>query len=102
MPLVLDFTKSAIDRQMLELKFSAYDVGYALMAPPETPPDRVAALRRRLADTFNDPAYRADAEREQLEVDPVAGEEVEGIIRRAYAAPPDVIARLVEAIKPPR
>jgi tripartite-type tricarboxylate transporter receptor subunit TctC len=101
-PLVLDFTTSAIDRQMLELKFSAYDVGYALMAPPETSPDRVAALRKALADTFNDPAYRADAERERLEVDPVGGEEVEGIIRRAYSAPPAVIARLVEAMKPPR
>jgi tripartite-type tricarboxylate transporter receptor subunit TctC len=101
-PLVLDFTSSAIDRQMLELKFSAYDVGYALMGPPQTPSERVAVLRTALADTFNDPAYRADAEREQLEVDPVAGMEVEAIIRRAYATPSDVIARLIEAMKPPR
>ena len=101
-PLVLDFAKTPEDRQVLELKFSAYDVGYAFMAPPETPPDRVAALRAAMAATANDPAYRADAARERLDVDPVAGEEVEAIIRRAYAAPPEIIARLVEAIRPPR
>jgi tripartite-type tricarboxylate transporter receptor subunit TctC len=101
-PLVLDFTKTAADRRILELKFSAYDVGYAFMAPPETPAERVAALRAAFADTFNDPAYRADAARERLEVDPVAGDEVETIIKSAYAVAPDVLARLVEAIKPPR
>ena len=49
-----------------------------------------------MAATVNDPAYRADAEREQLDVDPVAGAEVEGIIRRAYGAPAEIIARLAE------
>jgi tripartite-type tricarboxylate transporter receptor subunit TctC len=101
-PLVLDFTRTAAERQLLELKFSAYDVGYAFMAPPETPADRVAALRDALAATFDDPVYRADAAREHLEIDPVAGAEVEAIIKQAYAAPPDVLARLAEAIKPPK
>ena len=99
---MLDFAKTPADRQVLELKFSAYDVGYAFMAPPETPPERVATLRAAMAATVNDPAYRADAEREQLDVDPVAGAEVEGIIRRAYGAPAEIIARLVESMRPPR
>ena len=101
-PLSLDLTRTPLERQMLELKFSAYDVGYAFMAPPETPPDRVAALRAAMTAAVNDPAFRADALREKIEVDPVAGAEVEMIIRNAYAAPPDVLARLNEAIKPPR
>ena len=50
----------------------------------------------------NDPAFRADAVREKIEVDPVAGSEVEAIIRNAYAAPREVLVRLNEAIKPPR
>jgi tripartite-type tricarboxylate transporter receptor subunit TctC len=100
-PLSLDLTKTAADRQVLELKFSAYDVGYAFMAPPETPTGRVATLRAALSATFNDPAYRADAIREKLELDPVAGQEVEAIIRNAYGASPEIIARLVEAAKPP-
>jgi len=101
-PLSLDLTRTPLERQMLELKFSAYDVGYAFMAPPETPPDRVAALRAAMTAAVNDPAFRADALREKIEVDPVAGAEVEMIIRNAYAAPPDVLTRLNEAIKPPR
>ena len=35
-PLILDLTRTPLERQMLELKFSAYDVGYAFMAPPES------------------------------------------------------------------
>jgi hypothetical protein len=101
-PLSLDLTRTDAERQILELKFSAYDVGYAFMAPPQTPDARVATLRAALAATFADPAYRADAVREQLELDPVAGEAVEAIIRNAYAAPPATIAQLVEAVRPPR
>jgi hypothetical protein len=40
--------------------------------------------------------------REKIEIDPVAGAEVEAIIRNAYAALPEVLTRLNEAIKPPR
>jgi tripartite-type tricarboxylate transporter receptor subunit TctC len=101
-PLSLDLTRTATDRRLLELKFSAYDVGYAFMAPPETPPERVAALRAAMTAAVNDPAFRADAVRELIEVDPVAGTEVEAIIRSAYAAPPEILARLNEAMKPPR
>jgi tripartite-type tricarboxylate transporter receptor subunit TctC len=101
-PLILDLATRVADREVLALKFSAYDVGYAFVAPPETPAARVAALRAAFAAEFNDPAYRADAERERLEVDPVAGAEVETIVRRAYATAPDILARLVEAMKPPR
>jgi tripartite-type tricarboxylate transporter receptor subunit TctC len=101
-PLSLDLTRTPLERRMLELKFSAYDVGYAFMAPPETPPARVAALRAAMTAAVNDPAFRADAVREKIEVDPVAGAEVETIIRNAYAASPEVLTRLNEAIKPPR
>jgi len=101
-PLSLDLTRTPADRRVLELKFSAYDVGYAFMAPPQTPPERVAALRAAMTATVNDPSYRSDATREHLEIDPVAGAEVEAIIANAYAAPPDILARLNEAMKPPR
>jgi tripartite-type tricarboxylate transporter receptor subunit TctC len=101
-PLSLDLTRTPADRRVLELKFSAYDVGYAFMAPPQTPLERVAALRAAMTATVNDPSYRADAMREHLEIDPVAGAEVEAIITSAYAAPPDILARLNEAMKPPR
>jgi len=101
-PLSLDLTRTPLERQMLELKFSVNDVGYAFMAPPETPPERVAALRAAMTAAVNDPAFRADAMREKIEVDPVAGAEVEVIIRNAYAASPEVLTRLNEAIKPPR
>src|SRR5438094_10238830 len=66
-------------------------------------PAKPGALRNAvLAAAVNDPAFLADAMREKIEVDPVAGAEVETIIRNAYAAPPEVRTRLIEAMKPPR
>ena len=101
-PLSLDLTRTPLERQMHEHKFSAYDDVYAFMAPPQTAPERVAALGGAMTAAVNDPAFRADATREKIEVDPVAGAEVETIIRNAYAAPPEVLTRLNEAIRPPR
>src|SRR5258705_13312570 len=101
-PLSLELARTTADRRLLELKFSAYNVGYAFMAPPEVAAERVAALRAAFAATFADPAYQADAIREHLELDPVAGEAVEAIIRNAYSTSPEVLGRLVEAVEAPR
>ena len=46
-PLGLDLAKNAADRQVLQLKFSAYDVGYAFMAPPEISPNALRRCARR-------------------------------------------------------
>lgn len=100
-PLVLDLAKTPADRQMLELNFSSYEIGYPLMMAPDTPPDRVTALRAALAAALDDPALRADAIKENLDIDPITGEEMEAIIKRAYQAPAAVLARLVEAMQPP-
>ena len=101
-PLVLDFAKSAADRRMLSLKFSSYDVGYPFMTTPDTPPDRLATLRTGVASALADPALRAEAKKERLDIDPISWEETEAIIKAAYQAPPDVLARLVTAMQPPQ
>lgn len=100
-PLVLDFAKTPADRQMLELKFSSYEIGYPFMMAPDTPPERVAVLRAAMAATFADPALRADAAKEGLDIDPITGEETEAIVKRAYQAPAALLARLVAAMQPP-
>jgi tripartite-type tricarboxylate transporter receptor subunit TctC len=100
-PLILDFAKTPEDRAVLELKFATYSMGYPIFAPPEIPPDRLDALRRAMATTLGDPVTRADAANLRIDIDPMTGEVMEGIVRKAHATPPAIVARLVEASKLP-
>ena len=48
---------------------------------------------------MKDPNFLAEAKRLDLEVRPVSGEEVEALVKEAYAAAPDVVAIAAAAIK---
>jgi hypothetical protein len=47
---------------------------------------------------MKDPAFLADAKKLQMEVDPLTGAEVEALLRKAYSAPRDIIARAAPLI----
>ena len=70
-------------------------VGRPFAAPPGLPADRLAALRKALADTFADPEYKAEAARLFLPVNrPRSGEELQKIIGDVWGMPADTRARL--------
>jgi len=92
-PLVTDFVKSAADRQVLALIFSRNLMGRPLLAPPGLDAGVAAALRAAFATAMHDPALVADARKGDLELNFVAGEEVQALVERLYHSPPDVIAR---------
>src|SRR5262249_20774739 len=98
-PLVTDFAKNDSDRGVLELIFARQDMAYPIVAPPGTPPDQVAQLRKAFEAVMKDPEYLADAKKQQLESAFMHGEEIEKVIERTFASPPDVIARAQKAIE---
>ncbi|MGE5538636.1 MAG: hypothetical protein ACM30I_08445 [Gemmatimonas sp.] len=100
-PLILDFARTPEERQILELKFSSYELGYPYMAPPGTPADRVKVLRDAFAATFADAQLEAEASKQRLDIAPVSAAEIEGVLRAAYASPPSVIRRYEELSRPP-
>jgi hypothetical protein len=76
-------------------------LGRPLLMPPDIPADRLAAVRRALIDTFNDPAFKAEAEKMGLLVNaPRTGQQLHDVIQSAYAAPADIIARVRQLEKP--
>src|SRR5262249_57629068 len=87
-PLVIDLGKGGGDRAVLELVFARQVMAWPYLAPPAIPPDRADALRRAFMQTMNDADFLADAEKARLEVRPVAGQDIEQLVRRAYAPPP--------------
>ena len=98
-PLVMEFAKNDSDRGVLELIFSRQDMGYPVVAPPGTPPERVAVLRKAFEAVLRDPEYIADAKKQHLEVDFMRGEEIEALNKRIMASPPEVIERARKAIE---
>jgi tripartite-type tricarboxylate transporter receptor subunit TctC len=73
-------------------------MGRPLAAPPKVPADRVAALRHAFDATMTDSEFLSEAEKLQLEIAPVGGETLQGMVARMFKAPPDVIAAARQAI----
>jgi tripartite-type tricarboxylate transporter receptor subunit TctC len=92
-PLVTDLVKTAGDRQVLELIFSRNSMGRPLLAPPGLDPAVAAALRKGFAEAMHDPELVAEAEKINLELNFVSGQEVQALVERLYHFPPDVIER---------
>ena len=62
--------------------------------PPGVPAARVQALRDAFAKALADPELLADAEKAQLNIEPVSGEEAQRLVVELLSAPPDVKAKL--------
>lgn len=93
LPSVMDFARTDEDRRVLELIFSRQSMAYPFVAPPGVPAERVRALRDAFDATIKDPEFIADAKKQNLEVEPLSGAEIEALIDRVYASPPEVIER---------
>jgi hypothetical protein len=57
-------------------------------------------LRQAFLDTLHDPELVAEAKKEKLDVDPVSGEDVQAIVAKVFAAPPDLVAKTKQATVP--
>jgi tripartite-type tricarboxylate transporter receptor subunit TctC len=98
-PLVMDFTKSEDQRQIFRLMFARQVMGRPYLAPPRVPDDRADALRNAFARTMQDPEFLAEAEKSQLEITPVAGEEIEKLVKELYQTPKPLAAKAAEIIR---
>ncbi len=93
-PLILDLAATPADRQILELAFTQQVMAWPLVAPPDVPTERIAALREAFDATMRDPDFRADAARQKLIINPVSGEKIAALLDRIYASPKDVLDRV--------
>jgi tripartite-type tricarboxylate transporter receptor subunit TctC len=98
-PLIMDLTKDPDERAALRLIFGRQSVARPYAAPPGVPSERIAALRKAFDDTMKDPAFLAEAEKTQLEVEPVSGEEVQALVTEIYKSSPKVVKIAADAVK---
>ncbi len=92
-PTARELASNAQDRAMLEMVELPFRVTYPYVAPPHVPADRAQILQTAFMRTFQDPEYLAEARKLDLDVSPLDGTTVRGMIARLAQSPPDLIAR---------
>jgi tripartite-type tricarboxylate transporter receptor subunit TctC len=97
---MVSMLKTDEDRRIASLIFRQTELARPLAAPPGTPKDRVAALRKAMLDTFKDPAMVADAGRMKVEFDPVSGEETVQMFEEFYKTPAALVAKARNYVQP--
>jgi len=98
-PLILDLAETSEQKNLLELQFTAFELGRPYFVAEGVPADRVAALRRAFDQVMKDKDLLADAAKQSLEINPAGGAEMQEIVARIYTTPKDLVARLAEASK---
>jgi hypothetical protein len=86
----VDYAISPQARETMDFLISRQYIGRPFVAPPNTPADRVAALRTAFEKTMTDPAFIADAKKSQLEVNWISGEKAQAHVAKMLATPQKV------------
>ncbi len=86
------------DRAALKLLLAPGDIARPVFGAPDMPAERLAALRQAFDGAIADRELLAEAAKEQLDIEPMRGVDMEAMIRELYAAPPDVVLRARELV----
>jgi tripartite-type tricarboxylate transporter receptor subunit TctC len=98
-PLAIDQAKTDEAKQLIRV--GIHDQSAILrpfVLPPKTPKDKVAILRKAFMDTLNDPEFKADAAKGRLDIEPVAGEEMEKIVHGVFKLTPVLKSRFKDIL----
>jgi tripartite-type tricarboxylate transporter receptor subunit TctC len=99
-PSALDLVGDMESRQVLELILIRQEAGRPFAAPPGVPADRLTALRRAFDATLADGEFRADAQKAQLEIEPLTAVEIETLLAKAYGAPKTIVQKAAALVEP--
>ncbi|MBX9758281.1 MAG: hypothetical protein K2Y29_05850 [Beijerinckiaceae bacterium] len=99
-PLMLELAKNEEDRQVLTFLSSDMGIARAFATTPDTPPERLATLQKAFMTLMTDPLFLAEAEKQQMDIDPSGPDEVQKVVVSMIEAPPSVIARARALLAP--
>ncbi|MCC6890382.1 MAG: hypothetical protein IT536_17800 [Hyphomicrobiales bacterium] len=98
-PLITELAKTDEQRAILRLIFARQALGRPYLAPPGIPADRLAALRKGFMDTMKDKTFLAEAEKAQLEITPISGEDVQRLVEEIYQTPPEIVKKAADILR---
>ena len=99
-PSALDLVADVESKQVLKLILIRQEAGRPFAAPSGVPADRLAALRRAFDATLADGDFHADADKAQLEIEPLTAGEIETLLALAYGAPKAIVQKAAALVEP--
>lgn len=99
-PSVFDFTQTDEQRQLLLLFSSSVELGRPIVAPPETPADRVMVLRRSFEQVMQDRDLISEAEKLKIDLSLVKGETLEALVKDLMKTPEAVLRKAQTLMQP--
>jgi tripartite-type tricarboxylate transporter receptor subunit TctC len=93
-PTARELVRNDEERQLLEISELAYKFGRPFIAPPGVPADRAKALQDAFIAAHKDPEFLAEAEKLQLDISPITGDEVLKYIKKFDDARPELLAKI--------
>jgi tripartite-type tricarboxylate transporter receptor subunit TctC len=91
-PAIVDLAKTSAQRELFALFASGNDVGDSIIAPPDTTPGALEALRTAYDKMVVDQKFLADAARAHSHIVPLSGADLEKLNKSVFDVPPDIIA----------
>jgi tripartite-type tricarboxylate transporter receptor subunit TctC len=98
-PTLTELAGNDSDRDVLRAIASASDVGRAILAPPNMPAERAAALRQAFTALMQDPDFLREAARRNVEIEPLAGAALQRLVAETMDVTPDVAERTRRVIR---
>jgi tripartite-type tricarboxylate transporter receptor subunit TctC len=98
-PFVADLAGTPADKQAIEFLYIGQGIGRPFVAPPGLPPDRLKMLRDAFAATMKDADFVAQVKKRRFALDPEGGQELEALVKKAYATPKPIIERITRLIQ---
>jgi tripartite-type tricarboxylate transporter receptor subunit TctC len=93
LPRMIDLARNDDERKLLELFASPSTIGRSVLAPPGTPMERVAELRRAFMAMTQDPTFLSDLNKARLELSPLSGERLQAAVTGMGDVPDWLIKR---------
>jgi tripartite-type tricarboxylate transporter receptor subunit TctC len=97
-PLISELATSPQMRQVQDLWLAPLETARPYAMPPETPADRVEAVRKAFGAMLADKEFQEDARKSGMLIDPRTHAQIESMLKRIESTPPDVIALARKAV----
>jgi tripartite-type tricarboxylate transporter receptor subunit TctC len=99
LPVDEELVPPGIGRSLMVIRGTPLAIGKPFGVRPGTPADRIAMLREALSKVVHDPQFLAEAEKAQLEIDPLTAEQVTKDFAAMMNQSPEALEAMLKYIK---
>jgi len=96
-PLVTDLAKNPEQAQIVKLLLVGQEMARPYAVPPGIPAERKAALIAAFERTMQDAVFLAEAQKLNLDINPVSAKTVDALLAEVYATPKPIIDKAAKA-----